>query len=304
MIAVSNSSSSTKLKFDDVAGLILSEESRRKALGVSGDSGNALNVEGRGRSLNKGGNKHGRSKSRKKSKGSKDKDKCWHCGKKGHMKHDCITLKKQEKSSQGRKDSVNLSEESDTEALILSPDARNKSWVIYSGASFHAASCKEVLRNYVSGDFRKVYLGDDEPCSIVGKGDVHINQKHETTLKLKDVRHVPSLKRNLISVGQLADTGYVTTFISDSWKITKGTLVISRYKKEGTLYVTSGSYSSLAVASIGVNWQLWHQRLGHISEKGMKVLLSKRKLPALQEKGFLATKLLATKFNFVAKSDF
>ncbi|MGV8048463.1 hypothetical protein PJP07_30135, partial [Mycobacterium kansasii] len=73
MIAVSNSSGLTKLKFDDVAILILSEEFRGKASGVSGDLENALNVEGRGRSLNKGGNKHGRSKYRKKSKGLKDR---------------------------------------------------------------------------------------------------------------------------------------------------------------------------------------------------------------------------------------
>ena len=37
MIAVRNSSGSTKLKFDDVASLILSEESRRKTSGTSGD---------------------------------------------------------------------------------------------------------------------------------------------------------------------------------------------------------------------------------------------------------------------------
>ncbi|MGV8048395.1 hypothetical protein PJP07_29780, partial [Mycobacterium kansasii] len=137
--------------------------------------------------------------------------------------------------------------------LILSLDARNESWVIDSGASFHAVSFKKVLHNYVSSDFEGVYLSDDEPCSIVGKGDVHINQKDGITLKLKDVRHVRSLRRNLILVGQLADAGYVTTFTSDSWKITKGALVISRGKKEGTLYVTTGSYSSLVIASTRAN---------------------------------------------------
>ncbi|MGV7988777.1 hypothetical protein PJP10_30845 [Mycobacterium kansasii] len=151
---------------------------------------------------------------------------------------------------------MNLSEESDTKALILSLDARNESWVIDSSASFHATSCKEVLRDYVLGDFGRVYLSDDESCSIVGKEDVYVNQKDGMTLKFKNVKHAPSLKRNLISMGQLADTGYVTTFTSDSWKITKGALVISQGKKEGTLYVTSGSYSSLIVASTGVNRQL------------------------------------------------
>ncbi|MGV7343482.1 hypothetical protein PJI17_32810 [Mycobacterium kansasii] len=43
-----------------------------------------------------------------------------------------------------------------------------------------------------------------------------MSQKDGTVLKLTNVRHVPSLKWNLIAVGQLANTGYVTTFTSDS----------------------------------------------------------------------------------------
>jgi hypothetical protein len=47
-MAVSNSvSGSNTLKFDDVVGVILSEEIRRKIIGET--SGNALNMENRGR---------------------------------------------------------------------------------------------------------------------------------------------------------------------------------------------------------------------------------------------------------------
>jgi hypothetical protein len=47
-MAVSNSvSGSNTLKFDDVVGVILSEEMRRKSTGET--SGNALNMESRGR---------------------------------------------------------------------------------------------------------------------------------------------------------------------------------------------------------------------------------------------------------------
>jgi hypothetical protein len=37
-----------------------------------------------------------------------------------------------------------------------------------------------------------------------------------------------------------------------------------------------------AVVDASVNSKFWHLRLGHMSEKGMKVLLSKGKLPALK----------------------
>ena len=49
-------------------------------------------------------------------------------------------------------------------------------------------------------------------------------------LKLKNIRHVPKLKRNLISVGQLADAGMKITF-DDLCKITKGAM-ISAHGKE------------------------------------------------------------------------
>ena len=60
-------------------------------------------------------------------------------------------------------------------------------------------------------DFGKMYLGKNEPYNIVGKGDATISLLNGSTLKLKDVRHVPKLKKNMISVGQLADVGMKTT---------------------------------------------------------------------------------------------
>ncbi|MBE2321325.1 DDE-type integrase/transposase/recombinase, partial [Solirubrobacter sp. CPCC 204708] len=42
----------------------------------------------------------------------------------------------------------------------------------------------------------------------------------------------------------------------------------------------------VAVADAGGDTNLWHNRLGHMSEKGMKVLLSKGKLPGLKSVEF------------------
>ena len=40
------------------------------------------------------------------------------------------------------------------------------------------------------------------------------------------------------------------------------------------------------VAEAGTYTNLWHHRLGHMSEKGMKMLLSKGKLPELKSVDF------------------
>ena len=138
------------------------------------------------------------------------------------------------------------------------------------------------MENYVNGDFGKVHLADDETLKIVGKGDIRLKLPNQTTWKLQGVRHVPGLRRNLIFVGQLDGEGYCTTFSGHEWKITKGALVIARGKKTGTLYVTSNLENIVAVADAEGKSNLWHQRLGHMSEKGMKTLLSKGKLPDLK----------------------
>ena len=45
---------------------------------------------------------------------------------------------------------------------------------------------------------------------------------------LKNVRHVPQIKKNLISTGLLDDDGFHTTFGDAKWKFTKGSMVIAR----------------------------------------------------------------------------
>ena len=97
------------------------------------------------------------------------------------------------------------------DALILAMDGDVGSWVIDSGASFHATSNKENLENYVAKDLGHVYLGDDETCNVEGIGDVCIDMMGSKWC-LKDVRYVPQLKRNLISVGQLGEEGFISTF--------------------------------------------------------------------------------------------
>ena len=93
---------------------------------------------------------------------------------------------------------------------------------------------------------RRVSLRDDELCNIIRKGDVTISLSNSLTLKLNDIMNVLKLKRNLISIGQLADEGMKTNFDSDICKITKDDMVMAHGKKKGTLYMMSGSGASIS----------------------------------------------------------
>ena len=68
------------------------------------------------------------------------------------------------------------------------------------------------------------------------------------------------------------------------WKVTKGSLVIAKGEKVGTLYLCTGSIDySLSLASTGVDTKLWHHRLGHMSEKGLQILHKRNLFPYLKQ---------------------
>ena len=57
---------------------------------------------------------------------------------------------------------------------------------------------------------------------------------------LKDVKHVPDMRLNLISAAKLDDVDLVNYFGCGICKLTKTILIISRGKKEGSLYFMQG----------------------------------------------------------------
>ena len=58
------------------------------------------------------------------------------------------------------------------------------SWVVDSGASFHTTAHHDVLKNYVAGSQRKVYLADGEPSDIVRIGDVSLKMPNGLVWKI------------------------------------------------------------------------------------------------------------------------
>jgi hypothetical protein len=55
-------------------------------------------------------------------------------------------------------------------------------------------------------------LGDDAPCKIVGTRKIKINKRNGNQWLLKEVRHVPYPRKNIISTGQLASEICISIF--------------------------------------------------------------------------------------------
>jgi hypothetical protein len=87
-----------------------------------------------------------------------------------------------------------------------------------------------------------------------------------------------------MSVGKLDDIGLGSHFGEGKWKLTKGSLIVARGAKQGCLYVikTKLCKQEVNVAETNSSPELWHKRLGHMSEKGLNSLAHKDLLPEVK----------------------
>jgi hypothetical protein len=108
---------------------------------------------------------------------------------------------------------------------------------------------------------------------------------------LHGVFHIPGLAINLISVRKMDDAGVKTIFEKETCRMVQGAMVLlkgfqfgTRHKLQGSI-ISDGCNSSI-VPDIGVEeertptvsgekFMLWHQRLGNIGGKGLRLLHGK-----------------------------
>ena len=268
------------LSFEDVKSNLLSKE--KFDLEVhSLDKGEGLSV--RGRTFEKGSTSN--KKFRSKSRGHKSNKFCRYCKKPGHEISNCYTLKKkqekQEKSKSPQQPEAAIVEgDSDSDILlsVVSSNKRNKTeWILDSGCTFHMCPYKDLFTTFEPVDSGVVLMGNDAQCKVEGIGTIQIKTHDGIVRTLANVRYVPDLKRNLISLGTLESLGCKYSAEGGVLKVSKGALILLKANRIGSLYVLQGSVvtGSAAISSSMPDndvTKLWHMRLGHMSEKGMHLL--------------------------------
>ena len=114
----------------------------------------------------------------------------------------------------------------------------NVEWVVDSAASYHVIPTKRLFTTYKASDFGVVKMGNSSYSKIVGIGDVCIKTNVGCMLILKDVRHVPDLRMNVLSTLALDRVGYSNHLGNGRWKLCKGLLVIARRRACCGMYRT------------------------------------------------------------------
>ncbi|GJV47756.1 retrovirus-related pol polyprotein from transposon TNT 1-94 [Tanacetum coccineum] len=133
-------------------------------------------------------------------------------------------------------------------------------WLFDTGATFHMTARREWFHQYkpISGG-GYVYSFNDHELKIIGTGSIMVKMHDGTVRTIRDVRHVEGLKKNLLSLGQLDDLGCKL----------KGVTM-----EEAEASVASHSPSHRVAVT-------WPQKLGHMSEQGMKIRVEMKPLPGL-----------------------
>ncbi|KAH9802591.1 Integrase catalytic domain-containing protein [Citrus sinensis] len=155
---------------------------------------------------------------------------------------------------------------------------------------------KDYFTEYHEFDGGMVMMGNNAMCRVVGISTVKLRLQDGTLLMIKHVRHVPDLKRNLISLGKFDQIGYNIRLQYGDLRVMNGSKTILKGNRKNGVYVLDGEIiageSGFSGSIKTDNTRLWHLRLGYISEKGLKELkkqgvLGKEKIGNLEWKSLV-----------------
>ena len=119
-------------------------------------------------------------------------------------------------------------------------------------------------------------MGKNPFSKVTSIGSVRLKTSDGIIRELDNVRHIPELKRNLISLSMLDKAWCSIRLESGSLKVIKGSLVLMKGEMHHGLYILQGTTISGDVGVVEKQEQdktlLWHFRLGHVSENELKEL--------------------------------
>jgi hypothetical protein len=96
-------------------------------------------------------------------------------------------------------------------------------WMVDSAATLHFCRSKDGMTDYVPTSGKQVRLGDGRHLAIAGIGNVRALMQHEgsapTLVTFTNVRHVPQLAVNLLSVARMDTIGLTAVFAGGKCRI-------------------------------------------------------------------------------------
>ena len=218
------------------------------------------------------------------------KFKCYGCGDTGHFRNECPKKASMDKGKDKVKsryhrakaaEAIETESEGDDLFKATIGNETSNNWLIDSGASCHMTNQRDGYTDFKEFEKpQKVSLGDGHKLDALGRGTVVVNMmidnNKSTRAELTNALYVPDLRCNLFSVRSATENGKVIHFAKEHCFIHdengnvkgKGVLV-------GKLYQLSVEPSSDCEYASLTSIDLWHNRLGHMSERRIRDMVKK-----------------------------
>ena len=116
-----------------------------------------------------------------------------------------LQIKREKQLEKSGETSVAKYEYSDGEFLVVSNEDSKpcEDWILNLGCMFHMCPNWDWLLTYEMVSKDVVLMGNNASCKIANIGMIKIKMLDEVIRTLGDVRHVPNLKKSLISLSTL-----------------------------------------------------------------------------------------------------
>ncbi|GJR94831.1 retrovirus-related pol polyprotein from transposon TNT 1-94 [Tanacetum coccineum] len=242
------------LTLEDVLSSLNSLELKKRT--DAKDDGDGLYV--RGRSVHRGNQGRGSSRSKSKGKGTY-KLKCYICYSKDHQKKDCPKRNKKKsigfvKKNVGQGSGMHSEGYDNGDLLMAVSEERFLEWIMDSVGSFHMTPRRDFLFDFKEFNGGTVLLGNNRACSIMGIGKVRVQMKDGSSFVLENVCYIPELKRNLISLGTLDQEGYTVKLQNGRVKMIKGSLMVLSGTMKGNYVYSLDGRAESGEASVDSFW--------------------------------------------------
>ena len=147
---------------------------------------------------------------------------CYNCHKRGHYANECKSKGDNHAVNCAQEDS-NHEQDKDDHAVLMAATSNetpnNQTWYLDSGCTNHMCGKKELFANLDDSFRAKVKFGDGRFVLVTGKGRILITLKNGDHRYIYDVFYVPDMKSNLLSMGQLAEKGFVMHIVENKLSI-------------------------------------------------------------------------------------
>jgi transposase InsO family protein len=202
---------------------------------------------------------------------------CGHCQKR-HRKEDCWKLYPEKRPQHGGYAQKETTEkELDTRPKAhsaVAAVAHAEGWLLDSAASFHMAREEPDVVDKSRGG-KRIRTANGQVISCVGIGQMSVG---DDQVILKNVRHVPGLEMNLMSISALC---------ADGWRLVfeENRVVVSRAGQSMTVSSHGGVYPVAAAVSVArtdvekaapagpwIKERLVHDRMGHLNQEFVRLL--------------------------------